>query len=507
VSGPAASAGSPSAGAGLRRVAISNLGLAGLWKGLTWVLNWGVAVVLARILSREDFGLFAIAAVLTGFFDRFGQMGIAAAVVQRQRDDPATLETAFTLRLGALLACGALLAGLAPLWASFHGEPVVAPLIWAILIPTVASGLFFVPSVRLYRDYRHGRTRFAQFAGEAAKGAGILLAAVSGAGVWSFVVGVVAGNLATWACYAAFSPWRPRLRFDRQVARELFGFGRFVLAADLLFFANGNVASPVLGKLLGVAAVGDYRQAYVYGSWAVAEVAQLLSETLYPAFARRQDNPAARRTGWRATLRATGAIVFPLTLGLAAVAPDFVRGVLNPARDPGKWDGAIVPLQILCLFGLVLSFERVCHPVIFSAGRPRVVTVGQAAMLVVLLGGLLLGVPAFGLPGAAAASVVAALVATSIAMRAAARIAGVSAREILLDLSGPFASAVAMAGLVLLAGSLLGPGPGSLARLAARVGLGVVAYLLAGRLFMPGTQREILGEVSVLLRRPASTRR
>jgi PST family polysaccharide transporter len=487
----------------LRRTAVSNLGLATLWKGLSWVVNWAVAIVLARVMPREDFGLFAIATVLTGLFARFSEMGIATAVVQRQRDDPATLETAFTLRLVALLAAGVLLAAAAPLWASFYGRALLAPVIWSVLLPTVASGLFFIPSVRLYRDYRHGRTRFAQFAGEAAKGAGVLVAALLGARVWSFVVGYVAGSLVSWACYVAFSPWKPRLRLDPEVAREILAFGKFVLVADLLTFAVGNVDKAIVGKLLGSEALGDYGQAYVYGSWAVAEVAQLLSETLYPAFALRRGDAVAQRKGWRATLRATGVVVFPLTLGLASVAPDFVRGVLNPAGEPGKWAGAIVPLRILCLFALVLSFERVSRPVVFSSGRPRAVTVGQGAMLLVQVAGLLLAVPAFGLPGAAGACVLAAAAATAVVVRAAARFAAVSAREILADLSGPFAAAAAMTGTVLLAGSVLGATLGPLGRLGAEVAVGVLAYVLAGRLLMPGIQREILGEVRLLLRPPA----
>jgi O-antigen/teichoic acid export membrane protein len=488
----------PSDTQGLRARTLANVGVTAAWNlAARGAANFAGKVAIARLFLRTEVGAFELAQRLIGIFGRVGDLGIGAAIVQRRTDVERAYETGFVLRAVVLVAGALLVAAIAPLWARFYETPELRDMVWVLAAPYLFGALAFVPGIRLYRDLRHGQLSFANFLNQLV----LLVVAIGGGfagwGAWSFVAGTIAGLAANWIALVLLSPWRPRLRYDGRLARELVAFGKFVLGAQLLAYGIPLVDTLTIGKLLGTEEVATYVYAYGMGGMIATEVAELVSRALQPAMARRQGDPAALARGFRGALRPMAVLAFPFGFGLAAVAPEFALGFFGE-----EWASVAAPMRILAAFGILLSLERVGEPVLHALGVPAVVMRGRLAQLLVLAVGIVPAVHFAGLEGAAAVATASAAVAAAIVLGRVCSGLRLSPWTLARDLLPPFLVAAGMAAGVLLARDfLVAPGTGPLPGLLAEVALGVALYLVLGWLAMPRLARECLDLVRHFLRR------
>lgn len=306
------------------------------------LVRMGVHVLLARVLAPEDFGLLAMALVITSFLDVFRDLGTRSAIVQKAEVSPGFLSGMFVVNIsiGAALSAGVALS--APLVAALYGQADLTQVLRVLGLSIVVASFGLVQQGTLQRDLRFGRLATTQLASAAAQAAVSLSLAAAGYGVWALVLGVVASAAGTTVTSWLLSPWRPVAHCEWREVRSVWGFSLNLSGAQLASFFVTNADKFIIGRALGASPLGYYSLAQRMVIYPVRSLTQVLQSVLFPAFSRVQHDDAAIRRGY---LRACGAIalvVFPAMAGIAVVAGPFVHAVLG-----SEWTPAVPIIAIL----------------------------------------------------------------------------------------------------------------------------------------------------------------
>lgn len=324
------------------------------WTGMAkWsiqLLSWATTLVLARLLTPDDFGLVALAQVYIGLVALINEMGLGSAVVTF-RDMPrahlAQLNSVAVL-LG-LCGFGVSCVMAYPL-SLFFSSPHLMPVIMVMSTSFIITSLKTVPMGLLQREFD-----FKTLALVEAGQAGILALAQAtlaflGLGYWSLVLGeLLALSLATAYVVMWRFPGFARPRFSE--LRRITTFTFHLLVTRVAWYMYSDSDFIIVGKVLGEATLGVYKVAWILSTSPVQKVSELVTRVTPSVFSAVQNDKAALR---RYVLRITEALslaVFPLATGLCLVADDFVIVALGQ-----KWIGAITPLRIL---GFYVSFRTI----------------------------------------------------------------------------------------------------------------------------------------------------
>ena len=439
--------------------------------GVIRVLALASHIVLARLLSPETLGAFAVLLFAVGLFDAIGELGLSGALVQRREPlTAADQRTAFTLQ--ALIEAGsvALIWLAAPaLAAAYRLPPDTVPLFRWLSLSLLVSTLALIPEARLERGLDYCRLSLAG-ALRAAVYHGVAMAlALTGFGIWSlglaFLASVVVGTGVLWA----FAPWRPGWAWDRASVGWLLRFGGPFQAQRLVHLAKDNVA-PALGMVYGAGGVGYLNFAGRLAMLSAAPAA-LVNRISFATYARVQDDRAVMGATLELAVRWTALLSLPLIAVLCGLGRPIVHLIYTDT-----WLPALPALYLLCaeaVFGVLTSLLM---PVLQATGRlSAALRLSLAWAGITWALALVLARSPLGFTGVAAAYALAAPLATLLLARQMQAVAPVR----LLPNVGPAATAAVVAGAIMaLAAAWLGVGLAALA-VAAAAGLAVYAGLIA----------------------------
>lgn len=325
-------------------------------------------VLLARVLSPREFGLYAVVAFIVAFLTNFSDVGLGAALIQQPAvPSRRELETTFTLQLllvTCLVVVGFLLAS--PISAAYHLSAGGVWLIRVLLLSLPIGLLRSIPAVLLERDLRYSRLSVI----ESVEALSFQLVAVGLAlarfGVWSFVWAALVRAIAGVLTAYFVAPWRPGISFSPAVAGRLLRFGVPYQAQGVLSFTKDAMTPTFVGLLVGAAAVGYVNWAFGLAALPLA-VTESVWRVTFPAFARAQQNRELLCSLIERTVRLSAILFLPLSILLLPAAPDLVHYIYTD-----KWAPA---LPAFYLFSISLWTGPLLGSTVFSAfyatGRAR----------------------------------------------------------------------------------------------------------------------------------------
>ena len=328
------------------------------------------AVVLARLLTPADFGLFAMVASLTAFVASFKDFGFTMAVVHRETVDDQQNSALFWMSMKLNLLTGIFVAAMAPVLAWFYGEPQLTAMTLAVAVGVVLIGLTAQHESLLIRRM--------QFAGLAAVDVASLLAGVAlgitfailGAGYWSLVVQFVATGVLRSAGVWAVSGWRParQTRGARALVNvdPMLSYAGYLTAYRILNHVGRNLDRVLVGYFSGATAVGFYDNAFRWSLYPVQQVYQPLMSVAVASLSRVQHAPATYRAFCRAAFLPMFSIVLP-ALVFMAVEPRRLLLVLLGEQ----WLPAVPLFQLLCLAALASSMIKITKWIYLSVGETK----------------------------------------------------------------------------------------------------------------------------------------
>jgi PST family polysaccharide transporter len=295
-----------------------------------------------------------------------------------------------------------------------------------------------------------------------------VLLAFAGLGVWSLVWGQIAGGLVSTLLYWWVARWRPRLSFDREIVGALLGYGSQIVLVQILGMIHKNIDYLIIGRRMSADELGFYFMAFRIPDLVIVSLCSVLSQALFPAYARLQADPEGLRRGFLATLRYTSLITVPLGIGTAFVASDFVTLFYT-----SRWAPSIAVMQMLALYALFQSLSFNAGDVYKATGRPAILNYLGVVKLVVTIPVLWIAAGS-GIYWVAVGQAATALLLTLLSLEVALRVLGARWLEVARTLRPAAVSATVMAMVLVAVARLLPPTPAL--RMSAMVLVGSVAY-------------------------------
>jgi lipopolysaccharide exporter len=412
------------------------IGSGALWSalnsGVSRVGQFVIAVVVARIVSPRDFGVFVVATTVYAIIVNVSEVGVSAALIRSNEpaDEIGPTVTGIACVTSAFLAAGMFL--LASPLASALGSSSAANAVRVLSITVLLAGPSATPSALLTREYMQRRIMTADMASFVVGNALLIPLAVSGAGVMALVWSRVAAQTASTIALILLAPKRYWPGFNRQRARGLLKFGLPLAGANIISFAIGNADFAVVGRVLGAEPLGIYNLAYNISSWPVSVFSNILNSVTLPTFGRVHTRPAVLREHVSLAMSSISAVAFPTSALCLALARPLVYAIYG-----ARWGGAVSVLQVLTLFGLIRVVIAMLSDLLTAVGATRRLLLLQVIWLAALVPAMIILVRLRGVVGAGLAHVlVAALVvvpfylvlvhgATAVTMRSLARASAV----------------------------------------------------------------------------------
>lgn len=329
-------------------------------------IQLGTSVVIARLLSPKDIGVFAIGSVFVSFAHIFRDMGVQNYLIQERQLTPDRIRAAQAILLAASWLIAVVLVASSTGVAAIYSEPGLETVIRVLAITFIVLPLGGITLALLRRDLRFGALfGISITSGLLQAGTSILLAS-QGFGfqglAWGAVAGVGATAFLATLCRRPYQPWLPGWKDGRHV----FGVGSRLGAAAVFYEIGLGGPELTTGRLLGFEAVGYLSRAFGVAYMMFRALVDVMMPVSIPYFAQQARTDGGIVPQYRRGLAYLSGLAWPAFACACVGAEVFIRVLYGP-----QWQAAVVPFRILCISMAVLALANVCIAVAVGTGRIR----------------------------------------------------------------------------------------------------------------------------------------
>jgi len=462
-------------------------------------INLISTIILAWLLSKEDFGLAGYALIFVAFIEILEGFGVESALVYH-KEDKDLLDNAFWISALTGLLIALLVYLCAPIAAWIFNDERAIPLVQVLALAFALTGLRIVPKALLTRRMQFKLMAVPELAKVCIKGLAAVTLAFYGAGAWSLIISVVIALAVELCVLWWLVEWRPSLRFVNRAdkIRPLLSYGGGMLGLSVVGTLAANVDYVLVGRILGASALGVYMIGFRLPSMLIMPIIAALSKVFFPLSVHKQDDPAAMVDGWKKALRYLSMVSIPVGLGIASVS-----NALVPALFGEKWIDAVPVVSAIAIQTVLISLIWHIGDIYKATGRIRLLFwlgVVHLAITVPLLYG---AVHFYASVGAVAyAHVISAGLMVFIRFRVVSHVMQVPVREILLSILQPALAGLGMfIAVVLLDQYVTGYIAALWPRLAINIGVGALSYMALIFLLMRNEMALLYQQVRIGLAR------
>lgn len=360
----------------------------GLSNGAQQLLNLVFGIFLARLLSTEDYGLVGMLTIFSLIASSLQEGGFISALNRKHevghRDYNAVFWTSSLLSLAIYLT----LFFCAPFIATFYNEPRLVPLARYIFLGFFITSLGIAPRAVLFRNMKVKEQSIVSFTSLLLSGIVGVSMAATGFAYWGIATQTLVYVTLFTSMTFFFAKWHPTLKIDFSPIREMIGFSSKLIVTNIVIIINTNVFSVILGRLYSPHVVGNYTQAnkWNYMGWSL--ISNMLQGIAQPVFAKTDEDKERQRNIFRKLLRFTAFVSFPLMLGLALVAKEFIVILLGE-----KWLESARLLQLLCVMGAFYPISNLFSNLLIARGHSGVYMWGNIALCLIQLAAVIFSAP------------------------------------------------------------------------------------------------------------------
>ncbi|MEM7762403.1 MAG: lipopolysaccharide biosynthesis protein [Cyanobacteria bacterium P01_A01_bin.40] len=331
------------------------------------VIRLACTVILARTFSSQDYGLMAIVYTLNDFFQVLTlRGGIGSKIIQADKQDISTIcNTAYWLgwiTCSSLFVIQCLVALLLPYFS--NNQNLTLPLI-AVAFTYFAYPLFTIHLTLIERENRFKHAAICNVAVSLVTSITTATLALMGMGIWSIVWSMILASPVWILCTWKYHSWRPPLRFSLEGWQEVLGFGSSLLITNLLNRIRANVDYLIVGRYLGVDALGTYYFAFNAGSGITISLLNTFMSPMYPYICAVKNDYQQFRERYFSSLKKVSLILVPLILLQSFLAPIYV-----PIIFGSKWTSAIPILILICLSVIPRIYAWAAYLLLNAINKP-----------------------------------------------------------------------------------------------------------------------------------------
>lgn len=361
-------------------------------------------IVFARLLSPDDFGVYAILMIFVGFLGMFTDMGTSAALIHIQKPSDKLLSSVFYFNVFVGMVLFVVLTLLAVPVAGFFESPEVKDLLPIIAVNFIIAS-FGVVQKALYEKSMNFKniTIFESIAALAGVIVGIG-SAMYGLGIYSLIVQTLVGSTILILLMWSSSDWRPVWHFSIQEIKKIWSYTAHLSSFNVINYFARNADNFLIGKFIGSSALGVYSLAYKIMLYPLQNISHVLIRILFPAFSQIQNDNQKFKQAYLRVIFFISLVTFPLMAGLMATAD-----VLVDVLFGDKWQGLALILIILAPVGMMQSVVTTVGSIYMAKGNTKEMFKIGTINAVVTVIFFVLGIP-FGVEGVAASYLIANLI-------------------------------------------------------------------------------------------------
>lgn len=308
-----------------------------------------VSIILARILSPEEFGLVGMIAIFIALGNSLMDSGFSGALIRKENVTDKDLSTVFYTNLILSIIIYAILYVSAPFIAEFLNTPILVKLIRVLGVSVLIMSFTQVQKVNFIRKIDFKTQAIISLAASLASGIASIWMALDGYGVWSLVVQQLSKQAVVSLLLWIFSTWKPSIIFSWSSFKEMFSFGSKLLACSIISVIWNEIYSLVIGKMYNPVSVGYFTRAEKFKGLVTSNIGQVVQRVGYPVMSSIQSDPQRQVRVYRKVVRLTMLITSTLVMGLIGCADAMIEVLIGT-----KWLPAAEYLRILGLSGIFL---------------------------------------------------------------------------------------------------------------------------------------------------------
>lgn len=339
-----------------------------MWSAVDNVAQLGVtfvvSIVLARLLSPDDYGLIGIITIFTTVCTAIINGGFSSALIRKKSPTDDDYNTAFIINLLLSLILYAVVFLCSPLIADFFGREELVSLTRVSSFTMIIGALAIVQQVRLTKriDFKT-QTKITLIASLTSGFIGIAMALL-GMGVWALVLQGIIVQILRTVLFWFFNHWTPSLRFSNQSFRELFGFGWKLMVSGILDSLWKELYQLVVGKFYSSATLGQYTRAKQFSTLFSSNLTTVIQRVTFPVLSDIQDEKERMVAAYRKIIKTTMFITFALMFSLGAVSEPLLYCLIGE-----KWHEAATYLPLICIVGSLYPLHAINLNMLQVQGR------------------------------------------------------------------------------------------------------------------------------------------
>lgn len=318
-----------------------------------------VSIIVANRIMPNDLGIIAVLTVFCTLSQVFIDSGFSQMLIRKAEPTASDFKAVFRFNIATSLILYALLTASAPLVASYYGWELlrkVAPFLYLIL---PLNALCVIQNAIMVREFRFATLSTIVFLSSLLSGIIAIAMAVAGCGIWSLVGQRVSMMAIKAVLLWSKSAWRPSGSVERGTLRAMAPYSIRLILTDFITALYNNIAQLFIGKIYSADMLGYYNQAQKLKDMPVNATMQSVQSVTFPALAKISDNDTKFDEGYRRIVMLTAFLMFPLMLGLVAIAPEMFVLLLKP-----QWHGTIPYFQIMSLIGIFYPISAIAYNVL-----------------------------------------------------------------------------------------------------------------------------------------------
>lgn len=328
------------------------------------LINFIITIILARILSPDDYGLIALSSVFMNLAGKLVMGGINTALIQKKEIDDLDISTGFLMTLSSSFIIFLALFLCSDMIADFYNNKEFASIIRVLAFQVFITAISAIQYSLIVKQMKFKLWCISNMVSGIISGIISIYMAINGFGVWSLVFYQISKNMFTQVILWFTLKWRPNLTFSLERGLALWKFGYKVLLGSMLELLNNSVCEAIIGKKSTKADLGYYSKGKQFPSIFMSVTNNTVNTILLPVLSAEQDNKHRVNHMLMQTITASSFFLFPALIGLLIISPQLVTVLLTK-----KWMLCVPILQLECLFYLTAIIQQPNAQVFCAIGR------------------------------------------------------------------------------------------------------------------------------------------
>lgn len=332
------------------------------YMGIQFVVN----IILARLLIPSDFGAIGMLTIFLAVSQTLLDGGFGSALIQKKKPTQEDYSTIFFWNIVFSILLYIIIFILAPLIGKFYSMPILSKILRVIGLNLIITSVLAIQTTRLRKELAFQTIAITNLSALIIGASIAIVMALSNCGVWSIVGMQLSQSTMAIILLWITTRWHPSYYFSKKTLKELFSFGGFIMAANILQTISQNLQGIIIGKRFSANQMGYFSQAYKLEQVISYSIPQVIVQVMYPVYSSVQDEKERLNNMVLLSLRVVAFVIFPLLIFLILISEPLIIFLYGE-----KWLKSVPYFRILCVGGFFECLQNINFYAVAAVGKSK----------------------------------------------------------------------------------------------------------------------------------------